>query len=415
MTVFRAAWICPISRSPIPDGWVAVEGGRIVGVGSAADQPPAPPRNLGRVAILPGLVNAHTHLELSWLRGRVPPAASFIDWIKQLFAVRGARAESPDDRRVIEAALAAVSELRETGTAAVGDISNSLASVEPIRAGGLRGVVFHELLGFNALSDAPVVESRAHRASAAALGGEAVRVSVAPHAPYSVSAELFQAIHREVSESSVPITSIHLAESKSEVEFLADGSGPWPSILSWVGAAREGWRPPGLSPVAYLDSLGVLDARTMVVHAVNVTDSELERLAQIGCTLVTCPRSNQWVGVGVPPVQRFFSAGVRTAVGTDSLASVDDLNLFSELKAMRWIAADVPARRLLESATRVGAEALGLGDELGTIDIGKRATLIGVDLTNLKGGPSGLPATADIEEYLVSGIEPHQVKWVTPS
>jgi 5-methylthioadenosine/S-adenosylhomocysteine deaminase len=394
----------------MPEGWVAIDGGRIVAVGSTNDVPPATPRHLGRVAILPGLVNAHTHLELSWLRGRVPPAATFIDWIKQLFAMRGARAERPDDERVLDAARAAVGELRECGTSAVGDISNSLASVQPIRAGGLRGVVFHELLGFAAVSDKPVVDSRSHRASSAALGGEAVRVSVAPHAPYSVSAELFRAIRREVSESPVPITAIHVAESESEIAFLADGSGPWPSILRWVGAAREGWQPPGLAPVPYLDSLGVLDARTMVVHGVNLKEAELKRLADIGCTLVTCPRSNQWVGVGVPPVQRFYDSGLKVAVGTDSLASVENLNLFSELKAMRWLAAGVPARRLLESATRVGAEALGLGHELGTIDAGKRAELIAVDLGRAENAADDVA----VEEHLVGGIEPYQVRWVTP-
>ncbi len=138
--------------------------------------------------------------------------------------------------------------------------------------------------------------------------------------------------------SGVPITSVHLGESTSEMEFLQDGSGPWPGMLRLIGAFRADWRPPAPVPVEYLDSLGVLDARTLVVHAVQLDDSSLRRLAGIGCTLVTCPRSNQWVGVGVPPVARFYDSGVAVAVGTDSLASVEDLNLFSELKTMRWLA-----------------------------------------------------------------------------
>ena len=119
---------------------------------------------------------------------------------------------------------------------------------------------------------------------------------------------------------------------------------------------------------------------------------------------MTCPRSNQWVGVGVPPIERFYASGVRVAVGTDSLASVDDLNLFQELKAMRWIAPAVPARRFLESATRSGATALGLADSLGTIEAGKRAALIAVDLPGV---------IEDVEEYLVSGISERQIRWVT--
>jgi cytosine/adenosine deaminase-related metal-dependent hydrolase len=172
--------------------------------------------------------------------------------------------------------------------------------------------------------------------------------------------------------------------------------------------------PPGLGPVEYLDSLGMIDARTLVVHGVQLEDTALRRLAEIGCTLVTCPRSNQWVGAGVPPIERFYAAGVRVAVGTDSLASVDDLNLFSELKTMRWLAPAVPARAILESATRVGADALGLGDELGTIEAGKRAALIAVSLPpHFKTAPASPVRGNEVEEYLLSGIDPRQVEWVS--
>ena len=425
MISYRAAWVCPIAQAPIPNGWVAIRAGRIAAVGCEPDPPPTTPRDLGDVAMLPGLVNAHTHLELSWLRDRVPPAASFVDWIKQLFITRGGRSEHPGDHRVTDAARAAAREMRESGTAAVGDISNSLATIEAIHAAGLRGVIFHELLGFNLTDGQSVIDTRPRRATAAAFGAGVVRVSLAPHAPYSVSPELFRAIREEVDGSAVPITTVHLGESPSEVDFLRDGSGPWPGILKWVGSAREDWRPPGVGPVAYLDGLGVLDARTLVVHAVQLLDAELQRLAEIGCTVVTCPRSNQWVGVGMPPIARFYAAGLKLAVGTDSLASVSDLNLFSEIHTMRWLAPSLPARTLLESATRLGAEALGLGDELGTIEVGKRAELIAV---RIRGGPSSIqPAPAsrvgleratgsdgafDVEEYLVSGIAPEQIQWV---
>jgi cytosine/adenosine deaminase-related metal-dependent hydrolase len=425
MMVFRAAWVCPIAGAPIRDGWVAVRDGRIEAVGGPQDSRPELTRDLGDVVVLPGLVNAHTHLELSWLRGRVPPAADFVDWIKQLFITRGGRRERPDDDGVLGAARQAAREMRAIGTAAVGDISNSLASIEPIRSSGMRGVVFHELLGFNLVNGQRVIDTRAHRETAVQLGGEAVRVAVAPHAPYSVSPELFRAIREEVNLSPLPMTSVHLGESQGEIDFLRDGSGPWPGILKWVGSTRDDWSPPGLGPVEYLESLGVLDAHTLVVHGVQFDERALGRLASIGSTLVTCPRSNQWVGVGVPPIERFYASGVKLAVGTDSLASVEDLNLFAELKTMRWLAPSVPARDLLESATRVGAEALGLGTELGTIEAGKRAELIAVALPDAMRWPSAgsrrstsageARRAADVEEYLVSGVESHQVSWVTAS
>jgi len=129
-------------------------------------------------------------------------------------------------------------------------------------------------------------------------------------------------------------------------------------------------------------------------------DAALQRLAAIGATLVTCPRSNQWVGAGYPPIDRFYKSGVKVAVGTDSLASVEDLNLFSELKTMRWLAPDVPASKILESATLIGARALGL-NELGSLTPGKRAAMIAVQV------PEGVE---DVEEFLLSGISPNQIE-----
>lgn len=400
----RAAWVCPIARPPIEHGWIAIEDGRIRSVGAhLGDAPTARIRDLGDVAVLPGLVNAHTHLELSWLRGRVPPAATFIDWIKQLFLTRGGRDEQPDDPTVMSAARAAMRELRDTGVSLVGDVSNSLATVVPLKEASLRGVVFHELLGFHLPHGGRIAETRAAREAARQQGGNAVRVSVAPHACYSVSPEMFRAIRDELDAAAPAITSVHIGESESEMEFLERGTGAWPGLLRWVGSWAEGWEPPGCGPVEFLDQLAFLDARTLVVHGVQLREDSLARLARIGCTLVTCPRSNQWVGVGVPPVARFYASGVPVAIGTDSLASVEDLNLFSELEAMRWLAPDVPARTLLASATLVGARALGFDDQLGSIEAGKLAELIAVDLPG---------RVANVEEYLVSGIDPRQVRWV---
>jgi cytosine/adenosine deaminase-related metal-dependent hydrolase len=403
MIVYRAAWVCPIDQPPIAKGWVAVDDGRIVQVSGPAEQPrslgPMTIRDLGSIVLMPGLVNAHTHLELSWLRGRVPPSASFIGWITQLFAQRR-RPEDPEDPAVLSAAFDAAVEARESGTVAVGDISNSLASATPMARAGLHGLIFHELLGFADRDGSAVDRSMAVRQQVTAQGA---RVTIAPHAPYSTSPELFRAIRAAVTASDLPITSVHLGESPDEVEMLAHGTGAWPGMLKFVGVWREDWAVPHCGPVEYLDGLGVLDAKTLVVHGVQFDDRALDRLAVLGSTLVTCPRSNEWVGVGVPPVERFYRSGVAVAVGTDSLASVSDLNLFSELKTMRWLAPSVPARELLKSATIVGARALGLDTELGTLAPGKLATMIAVELPD---------HTGDVEEYLVNGIDARQIQWV---
>jgi cytosine/adenosine deaminase-related metal-dependent hydrolase len=270
--------------------------------------------------------------------------------------------------------------------------------VQPLRQHHVHGVIFHELLGFKERDGALVQSTRQMRHAAVTAGA---RVSLAPHAPYSTSLELFGAIRSEVNESACPIMSVHLGESPEEVEFLEQGTGAWRGMLEIIGAWRDDWQVPACDPVTYLDRHAVIDAKTLVVHGVQFDDRALARLAEIGATLVTCPRSNQWVGVGYPPIARFYKSGVQVAVGTDSLASVDDLNLFSELKTMRWLAPDVPASKILESATLAGARALGLGDELGSLTPGKGAEMIAVEL------PSRVD---DVEEYLLGGIVPSQLR-----
>ena len=411
MTAFQAAWVCPIERPPIRNGIVEVEDGVIVGIrqpfdsvasASAHNLPQDRPADtdLGNVALLPGLINAHTHLELSWLRGRVPPANRFTDWVKTLVAIRRGT-EQLVTPEVLGPIHDAIREVHESGTVAIGDITNSLAVVEPMKSAGLTGVVFHELLGFKERDGAIIEASRDQRAAAARHG---IRISLAPHAPYSTSVELFGAIRRAVNASDCPIMSVHLGESPEELEFLEKGSGPWRGMLETIGVWRDDWAIPACGPVQFLERHGVIDAKTLVVHGVQFDDHALERLRALGATLVTCPRSNQWVGVGYPPIDRFYRSGVAVAVGTDSLASVDDLNLFSELKTMRWLAPGVAARQLLESATLVGARALGMDDELGSITPGKRAALIAVRLPDV---------VDDVEEYLVGGISPAQVTWVS--
>jgi aminodeoxyfutalosine deaminase len=397
MIAYRAAWVIPIDRAPVRDGIVGIADGRVTSVGTSSSQTAI--QDLGNVALLPGLINAHTHLELSWLRGRVPPAARFPEWVRSMFATRG-RPDAAMSPEQIAQIADAIGEVRRTGTVAVGDISNSLASVGPMREAGLDGVVFHELLGFQERDGALVTSSRDSRAAAERSG---VRVSLAPHAPYSTSLELFGAIRAAVNEGACPIMSVHLGESPEEVELLQSGSGAWRGILEFLGLWRNDWAIPGCDPVAYLDRRQLLDRNTLIVHGVQLDDAALGRLAEIGATLVTCPRSNKWVGVGYPPIDRFYKSGVKVAVGTDSLASVEDLNLFSELKTIRDLAPGVPARAILESATAVGAQGLGLGGELGSLTPGKRAEMIAV----------ALPAQVeDVEEFLLSGITASQIQWV---
>jgi aminodeoxyfutalosine deaminase len=397
---YHAHWLLPVAQPPVRNGWVDVELGRIVALGSGP-APSAYDVDLGPVALLPGLVNAHTHLELSYLCDTIPPAAEFVDWIR---AVVSARRGQPDPRAsvILDAQRDAIAKAVASGTALVGDISNTLVSYRALAESPLAGMVFQELLRFNAPQPGAVVADAVRQLDALPPAGH-VRASLAAHAPYSVAPAVFRAIRAAaVSRGSSPI-SVHLAESTAETEFIGRGTGPWRTFLADVGAWDPAWKVPKMAPVQYLDDLGFLQPETIVVHGVQMSGADLATLKARRCTLVTCPRSNKSTGAGTPPIEEFYQSGVRVAVGTDSLASTADLNMFAELAAMRRIAPKVPAWRLLESATRHGADALGFGEDYGTIQPGKRARLITVPIP---------PDVADVEEYLVSGIATDAIGWL---
>ena len=380
---------------PLRDAWVTVAEGRVValGTGRPPDGPGVQTRDLGHAVLLPGLINAHTHLELSWLWGKVPPAASLPGWVSDLMEQRFAG--SGDDVRPIRQAII---DALEAGTAAVGDVANTTATQQALATSKLQGVVFREVVGFNPADPDALVEAAARDVEAHAT--RRVPAHVVPHAPYSVAPEVIRRLAARAARPGA-VCSIHLGESPDEIEFLQTGGGRWREVLDARKAWNPGWTPPGCGPVEYLDRLGLIGPWLLAVHCVQCTDAELARLAGAGATIVTCPRSNVWVGVGSPPAARFFASGARIAIGTDSLASASDVNLWSELAALHHLAPGVPPARLLESATRSGAEGLGRSD-LGVIAPGARARLITVDL------PSGV---ADVERYLVEGVHPSQVAW----
>lgn len=404
MIRYRARWVVPIGAAPIRDGWVLVDRGRIVALGHRPDgETHAREVDLGDVALMPGLVNAHTHLELSYLHEQVPPAPRFVTWIRGVMAARRERPD-PASPEIVSAIDRAIAHAAAYGTALVGDISNTLVTWAPLAASRLGGVVFYELIRFNAPDPAAFVAA-AVEAVGALPPADGWRASLAAHAPYSVAPLVLREIRRAVDREPFLPLSVHLSESADEVEFIRTGGGPWRALLEDVGAWDPAWKAPGVSPVQYLDDAGFLDARVLAVHGVQMGEADLARLARRGTTLVTCPRSNGHTGAGAPPIAAFYRAGVNVAIGTDSLASTPDLNVFAELATMRALAPDVPASTLLGSATIAGARALGAEARYGTIEPGKLARLIAV----------AVPADADdVQEYLVGGIDPSQIRWIEP-
>jgi aminodeoxyfutalosine deaminase len=384
-----AAWVLPVAGPPIRNGRVVVEAGRVTWVGGKGDpgEPAVPLRDLGRGVLLPGLVNAHCHLELSHAAGRVPFGGGFVPWIERLVALRdGGDGEDEIRARAAEA----IRGLEDAGTVAVGDVSNRLGHLDLLSASRLESVVFLELLAWDPGRAGAVLQAADARVEAlrGQLGAH-VRVRLAAHAPYSVSPALFARLVERGGPGG-----IHLAESPAESEFLLTGTGEWSAFLERRGLGGIPFAPPGESPVRAMDALGVLHSRLVAAHGVQVDARDREILARRGVHVVLCPRSNRNLGVGTAPAGDLLDAGVRLALGTDSLASAESLDLLEDAALLHRQFPALAPGAIVRMATLGGAEALGLDGELGTIAPGRRAALAFA---------AAHEVPADPERFLLSG------------
>jgi len=366
MEILTTTWVVPGDGSPLREGLVAVEAGRVAWVGERGDPgcPRGERRDLGPGVLVPGLVNAHCHLELSHLGGELPTAGGFVPWVESVVALRGRLPAEEIRSRTREA----IRFLEERGTVAVGDVSNSLAHLDLLAASELRGVVFFELLAWDPERAEATLRGALERLATLPVRVPGWDVRLAAHAPHSVSAELL----RDLAERGPG--AIHLAESREEVRFLASGDGPWATFLEHRGLGHVSFEAPGVSPTRYLDALGFLGPGLVAAHAVHVDRSDCDLLARSGVFVVLCPRSNRTLGVGSPDVASLLAAGVRLALGTDSLASVESLDVLEDAALLVRSSPHLDPASILRMATAGGAAALGLSD-LGTIAPGKRAAL----------------------------------------
>lgn len=402
MRVISARWVVPMDsalglppeRPYISDGAIAVAdgdagtaSGTILAVGTRAElrvEFPDAPEERAAGALVPGLVNAHCHLELSAHAHAVPGGAGLVDWATALMARRGGGANSQAASRVEVAAAAAeaAGSARRLGTASIGDVGNSLEAVAGIATAGLDGVLFHELLGSReaATGDA-LADAAAERARLMGMANDRWPAGLAyvpaPHAPYSGGPELLRRIFATAAASG-RATSVHVAEDEDEIALLRDGGGRWREVLQAMGI-DPGTRSPGKSPLAYLASLGAFetDRPPLLVHMVHADEQDRRIAREAKATAVLCPRSNLHIGGRLPDVSRLVADGVSLALGTDSLASTPDLSLWGEMATLCAHFPALPASRWLEAATVGGARALGLPSR-GALAPGKRPGVIDV-------------------------------------
>jgi 5-methylthioadenosine/S-adenosylhomocysteine deaminase len=366
----RAPGVWPVTAPPIVDGAVLVAGDRIAAVGPHAAVPVPPGAELIELrdgVLVPGLVNCHTHLELTHLAGR-NGEREFARWLGRVREMK----EASTAEQFAAAAEQGIRDGWARGVTCVAETGSTGAVIAALARLGGRGTVYHEVFGPD-----PAVCAEALRELAAAIGrlapfvSDRVRLGLSPHSPYTVSAPLFRAVAELARVERLPVA-VHLAESPAESELVRHGTGPFAARLRARGIAVEAR---GVSPVRYVTDLGVLltadcDLPTLCIHCVQVDADDIRLLRERGAGVAACPRSNRAHGHGDAPVAALRAAGVPLGLGTDSVVSVPDLDLWAEADAagLGW----AEALRLL---TIEGARALAWDDCIGSLEVGKAADL----------------------------------------
>ena len=389
VTVYTARWVLPIDGVPLEHGEVVIEDGMIAAV-RPCRTPANQRRDFGEAVLMPGLVNAHSHLEYTALRGFLEDVP-FFPWIRALTA---AKAALTADDWLWSARLGAIESIA-AGTTTLGDNTDAGVTMRVLAESGLRGVVYQELFGIDDREPVgPILDSlRAKVAVHRRLASDRVLVGVSPHALYTIRPALFTAINAYAAEEGLP-TSIHIAESPSESALTERGEGPFAEMYARRGIT---WEAPKTTPTRYVAELGALGPTTLAVHCVHQTQADILLLAASGAAVIHCPKSNAKLGAGVAPLAAWLrTPGLHLGLGTDSAVSNNALDLFEEMRfalllqrAVRQGVEVVTARDVVRMATLGGAEALGLAHQTGSLTPGKRADMIAVRLDR----PHAVPAT----------------------
>ena len=401
LLLLTARWVLPIAKPPIDHGAVLVDGGNVLAVGPVdrlvAEHPDVARRDFGQSAILPGFVNAHTHLDLSVLRG-VGDDLPFVDWLIELRDKVGLLEEGDLS---VSAATGALEALR-SGITCVGDVSRGAAGLIAAREAGLRGTAYLEVMGMDGREVGRTVEATARSLKECeGQTGPLLSLGVAPDAPYTVGPLLYREICAFARAEGYPLVT-HLGESPAEYQFVKYGASALAhEFQEAMGWGEILWQPMGCSPVKYLEQWGVYDGKLTAVHCVQVDGRDLDILERYEVGVVHCPRSNAKLGAGIAPLAEFIQRGLRVGLGTGSLAGSVSMDLFDEMRIGILLhrsrarqVDNVGAEHFVRMATLGGAEVLGLDDRIGSLEPGKAADLIAVDLSRSHQTPVREPYAA---------------------
>jgi len=402
MKIICAKYVLPVSSEAITEGAIAVDGGKIVAVGGKDEIisrfPAATIEDHGNAVITPGFVNAHSHLELTAMRGMLDEHDhDFPNW---LLAVARSRTERFSEEELVEFAVSGATEGARAGVTTFGDIGwMGRVGIEALKAVGLRGIVFQEPSFSpderNAQEHFVELEKNINELSKSTTSK--VRVGISPHTPYTVSGRLFKRIAEYSIAEGHPV-SIHLAESAEENRMMMTGESFFKPFLD-----REGlvWTAPGISATAFLRETGILKTRPLFAHCVHLSDDDVAMLADSGSRIAHCPKSNAKFGHGIAPIEKYLEAGIDVGIGSDSVASNNSIDLLEESRFALLFSRTLrnasgvrefqreflSPQRVLEMATLGGARALGMEDVIGTLEPGKFADLCVISLDHISQQP----------------------------
>jgi cytosine/adenosine deaminase-related metal-dependent hydrolase len=396
----------------VEDGAIVVADGLIQAVGKyshiARDFGHCHTRDHEGRVLAPALINGHCHLELSHLdlasekEGRTSYNGDLTAWIRDLLAARSRFLQENDaaEELILGHARQTLRLMHAEGIAFVGDVGNSLASRLIGNGQGTMVYFLLELLGLTRDSES---KTFARLENLQATGSP--DFGCTPHAPYSTTPGLIRAM-KSLADRQGQVFSIHVAESKHEVEFLQSGTGPFREFFRERGVWDGNLSIPGMRPVEYLESLGVIDSKTLCVHGVHVEQEEIKILAAKKAKVCLCPGSNRFLGVGKAPVTEYLAHGILPALGTDSKSSNRELSMWREMRLLREDHPGLAPSSVFTMATRGGAEAWGLATELGTLEPGKRALVLEINCRD------NMRSAREVLEYLTTGVEPVATGWL---
>ncbi len=382
MFILHARSVLSPDSPVLPDGAVAVDNDRIAACGPyrriRQQFPAAEMIDLTDCALLPGQVNAHTHLELTPLKNRISYQGDFFDWVARL---RDGRREIVTD---LDAALTdAVRQCLRAGVTTVGDICFKHRAWPALARQGLRKVCFAEVFGITADQNSP--RQYLENCIAETQTDPLLNLGLSPHAPYSAAPHVYRQASQLAARHRLPLTT-HLAETPAEIEFLTSGTGPCLDYSKLIHRWDDSFVCPRQTPVEYFLSLDLSDQSFLLAHVNYLNDDELNALSKTSHSVAYCPRSHHFFGHPEHPFKRLLDAGVNVCLGTDSLASNQSLSILDEMRFLHRRHPELPGPTLLKMATINGAVALRLND-VGLIAPDYQADLIAVPLTQSSSDP----------------------------